>query len=63
MVRHQIHHCYGIIFADTAPHQNMPKPLPGQPAMYSGMLDCFAKTVASEGPAALYQVDTLSSLF
>ena len=41
----------------------MPKPLPGQPAMYSGMLDCFAKTVASEGPAALYQVDTLSSLF
>jgi len=35
--------------------QNMPKPLPGQPAMYSGMLDCFAKTVASEGPAALYQ--------
>lgn len=35
--------------------QNMPKALPGQPAMYSGMMDCFAKTVAKEGYGALYQ--------
>jgi len=35
--------------------QNMPTPLPGQPAMYTSMVDCFAKTVAKEGYGALYQ--------
>ena len=35
--------------------QNMPKPLPGQPAMYTSMTDCFTKTIAAEGVGALYQ--------
>mmetsp|Transcript_43978 Transcript_43978/g.138816 ORF Transcript_43978/g.138816 Transcript_43978/m.138816 type:complete len:346 (-) Transcript_43978:152-1189(-) len=35
--------------------QNMPKPLPGQEAMYKSMTDCFVKTVKSEGFPALYK--------
>ena len=35
--------------------QNMPKPLPGQAAMYTSMTDCFTKTIAKEGIGALYQ--------
>jgi len=33
--------------------QNMPKPTPSNPAMYSGMVDCFVKSVKGEGPLVL----------
>lgn len=33
--------------------QNMPKPEPGQPPMYTSMVDCFAKSVKGEGPFIL----------
>ena len=35
--------------------QNMPTPPPGEPPLYSGMVDCFAKGIRSEGPRVLYR--------
>jgi len=35
--------------------QQMPAPKPGEPPMYTGMMDCFAKGVAAEGPLVLYR--------
>jgi len=31
----------------------MPKPEAGKAAMYTGMIDCFSKSVKGEGPAIL----------
>lgn len=35
--------------------QTMPKPLPGQPPMFTGTFDCLAKTVSKEGFFGLYK--------
>jgi len=35
--------------------QTMPKPVPGQPALYKGTFDCAKKIVVREGPLGLYK--------
>lgn len=35
--------------------QQMPTPPPGEPPLYTGMVDCFAKGIKSEGPMVLYR--------
>lgn len=35
--------------------QTMPKPQPGQQAMYKGTIDCATKIIAKEGPLGLYK--------
>mmetsp|Transcript_25224 Transcript_25224/g.43019 ORF Transcript_25224/g.43019 Transcript_25224/m.43019 type:complete len:324 (+) Transcript_25224:59-1030(+) len=35
--------------------QQMPTPAPGQPPLYTGMVDCFSKGVAAEGPSVLFR--------
>lgn len=33
----------------------MPIPAPGQPPLYTGMVDCVKKTITKEGPRGLYK--------
>jgi len=35
--------------------QQMPAPKPGQPPLYTGMVDCFTKGIAAEGPLVIYR--------